>query len=99
MYENFFIRLVRGSGLRGLSSFGEPIKEENNFFILRPLIKFKKEDFEKKVKKEKKKKNQRRKKNRCSQKNLMRVRVIHLERDYHQVSGQKDGKLFLERKN
>ena len=45
LYENFFIRLVRGSGLRGLSSFGEPIKEEDNFFILRPLIKFKKEDL------------------------------------------------------
>ena len=45
LYENFFIRLVRGSGLRGLASFGEPIKEEDNFFILRPLIKFKKEDL------------------------------------------------------
>lgn len=45
LYENFFIRLLRGSGLRGLSSFGEPIKEEDNFFILRPLIKFKKEDL------------------------------------------------------
>ena len=45
LYENFFIRLVRGSGLRGLSSFGEPIKEEDNFFILRPLIKSKKEDL------------------------------------------------------
>ncbi len=45
LYENFFIRLVRGSGLRGLSSFGEPIKEEGNFFILRPLIKFKKKDL------------------------------------------------------
>ena len=45
LYENFFIRLLRGSGLRGLSSFGEPIKEDDNFFILRPLIKFKKEDL------------------------------------------------------
>ncbi len=45
LYENFFIRLLRGSGLRGLSSFGEPIKEENNFFILRPLIKYNKKDL------------------------------------------------------
>ena len=45
LYENFFIRLVRGSGLRGLSSFGEPIKEEDGFFILRPLIRFKKEEL------------------------------------------------------
>tara|TARA_X000000368_G_C23003708_1_gene700123 strand:- start:456 stop:1499 length:1044 start_codon:yes stop_codon:yes gene_type:complete len=45
LYENFFIRLLRGSGLKGLSSFGEPIKEENNFFILRPLIKYNKEDL------------------------------------------------------
>ena len=45
LYENFFIRLLRGSGLRGLSSFGEPIREEDNFFILRPLIKFKKEEL------------------------------------------------------
>ena len=45
LYENFFIRLIRGSGLKGLSSFGEPIKEEDGFFILRPLIKFKKEDL------------------------------------------------------
>jgi len=43
LYENFFIRLLRGSGLRGLSSFGETIKEEeNNIIILRPLIKFEK---------------------------------------------------------
>jgi len=45
LYENFFIRLLRGSGLKGLSSFGEPIREEDNFFILRPLIQFKKEDL------------------------------------------------------
>ena len=43
LYENFFIRLLRGSGLKGLSSFGEIIKEEeNNITILRPLIKFEK---------------------------------------------------------
>jgi len=43
LYENFFIRLLRGSGLKGLSSFGEIIKEdENNIIILRPLIKFEK---------------------------------------------------------
>jgi len=45
LYENFFIRLLRGSGLRGLSSFGEVIKDEDNFFILRPLIKFKKKEL------------------------------------------------------
>ena len=45
LYENFFIRLLRGSGLRGLSSFGEPIVEGGNFFILRPLINFKKSDL------------------------------------------------------
>ena len=45
LYENFFIRLLRGSGLKGLSSFGEPTKDQDNFFILRPLIKFKKEDL------------------------------------------------------
>jgi len=39
LYENFFIRLLRGSGLKGLSSFGETIKEEeSNIIILRPLI-------------------------------------------------------------
>ena len=43
LYENFFIRLLRGSGLKGLSSFGETIREEeSNIIILRPLIKFEK---------------------------------------------------------
>ncbi len=46
LYENFFIRLTRGSGLKGLSSFGETIKEkQNNVQIHRPLIKFEKKDL------------------------------------------------------
>ena len=46
LYENFFIRLLRGSGLKGLSSFGEVIKEEeNNILILRPLINFEKKEL------------------------------------------------------
>ena len=44
--ENFFIRLLRGSGLKGLSSFGEITKNESdNISILRPLIKFEKKDL------------------------------------------------------
>ena len=45
LYENFFIRLSRGSGLRGLSSFGEPIGVGNNITILRPLMKFEKKEL------------------------------------------------------
>ena len=45
LYENFFIRLLRGSGLKGLSSFGETIKDKDNFLILRPLIKFQKKEL------------------------------------------------------
>ena len=47
LIENFFIRLFRGSGLKGLSSFG-PSSElnKNNIKILRPLIKCKKSDLE-----------------------------------------------------
>ncbi len=46
LYENFFIRLLRGSGLKGLSSFGEIAKEkENNILILRPMIDFEKKDL------------------------------------------------------
>ena len=47
LHENFFIRLLRGSGLRGLSSFGKIVSEkQNNIFILRPLIKISKERFD-----------------------------------------------------
>ena len=45
LYENFFIRLARGSGLRGLSSFGELIGAGNNMTILRPLMKFEKKEL------------------------------------------------------
>tara|TARA_A100001011_G_C14232409_1_gene809457 strand:+ start:239 stop:1282 length:1044 start_codon:yes stop_codon:yes gene_type:complete len=44
LYENFFIRILRGSGLRGLASF-----DKNTYYdkinFLRPLIEFEKEDL------------------------------------------------------
>ena len=44
LYENFFIRLSRGSGLKGLSSFNQlNSKTIKGVVILRPLIKYKKE--------------------------------------------------------
>ena len=41
LYENFFIRISRGSGLNGLVSFGEKTQIQN-INILRPLINFEK---------------------------------------------------------
>ena len=48
LYENFFIRLLRGSGLKGLSSFQSretKITKKSNIFILRPLLNISKEEL------------------------------------------------------
>ena len=46
LIENFLIRLFRGSGLKGLSSFNESTAlEHNNIKIIRPLISLKKNDL------------------------------------------------------
>ena len=48
LYENFVIRLLRGSGLKGLISFKNKFSKINkfeNFLILRPLLKFSKNDL------------------------------------------------------
>ena len=46
VYENFVIRLLRGSGLKGLVSFSKVKSNYNEKLkILRPLISFKKEDL------------------------------------------------------
>ncbi len=44
LFENFFIRILRGSGLKGLVSLSEKTKL-HNFIILRPLINQKKKDL------------------------------------------------------
>ena len=46
LLENFFIRLVRGSGLKGLISFSKSTKYKNkNLDILRPLLDIEKNDL------------------------------------------------------
>ena len=48
LYENFFIRLLRGSGLQGLSSFQNKkttIKKNSNIFVLRPLLNISKQEL------------------------------------------------------
>ena len=50
LIENFFIRILRGSGLNGIISFDKKSQYQNCNFI-RPLLKFSKEDLEKLTKK------------------------------------------------
>tara|TARA_B110001454_G_scaffold203661_1_gene211762 strand:+ start:466 stop:1527 length:1062 start_codon:yes stop_codon:yes gene_type:complete len=46
LYENFLIRLLRGSGLKGLTSFGKKSEYKiNNIKILRPLINLEKNEL------------------------------------------------------
>ena len=48
LYENFFIRLLRGSGLKGLSSFSgtkTKISKNSNIFVLRPLLNVSKKEL------------------------------------------------------
>ena len=44
LYENFFIRISRGSGLNGLVSFGETT-DNQKIKIIRPLLNFEKKDL------------------------------------------------------
>ena len=43
--ENFFIRLLRGSGLTGLSSMQENVKHNKNLKIVRPFLSLEKKDL------------------------------------------------------
>ena len=43
--ENFFIRLLRGSGLAGLSSMSDSVNYNNNLKIIRPFLSLKKRDL------------------------------------------------------
>ena len=43
--ENFFIRLLRGSGLKGLSSMSKSVSYNGNLKIIRPFLEIKKNDL------------------------------------------------------
>ena len=44
LIENFFIRILRGSGLNGIVSFGKKTNQQD-INLIRPLLKFKKKDL------------------------------------------------------
>ena len=45
LFENFFIRMIRGSGLKGLTSF-KKYKKFNSIHLIRPMLNFEKKDLE-----------------------------------------------------
>jgi tRNA(Ile)-lysidine synthase len=45
LIENFYIRLIRGSGIKGLTSLQNVSELNKDFYILRPLLHFKKEEL------------------------------------------------------
>ena len=45
LLENFFIRLIRGSGLKGLISFNNMMTNFKNIKVIRPLLSFSKKDL------------------------------------------------------
>ena len=45
LHENFYLRIMRGSGLKGISSFGDIYSFRGELKILRPLITIKKSEL------------------------------------------------------
>jgi len=45
LIENFYIRLIRGSGIKGLTSLQNIFEYNKNFYLLRPLLNFNKQEL------------------------------------------------------
>jgi tRNA(Ile)-lysidine synthase len=45
LIENFYIRLIRGSGIKGLTSLQNIYEYNKNFYLLRPLLNFNKQEL------------------------------------------------------
>jgi tRNA(Ile)-lysidine synthase len=45
LVENFYIRLIRGSGIKGLTSLQNVFEYSKNFYLLRPLLNFTKKEL------------------------------------------------------
>jgi tRNA(Ile)-lysidine synthase len=45
LVENFYIRLIRGSGIKGLTSLQNIFEYSKNFYLLRPLLNFNKQEL------------------------------------------------------